>query len=182
MDAEFIAFIGFVIDAEGRTWENDPDDHGNRGDGSPGNIGTKFGIDAESHPGIDIVNLTEDQARQIYWTEWQAEKVECIPHPADLVYYDDCVNAGETDATRILQLSLNSSMGTDLITDGKLGPLTLACAQKADGKRTAMHMLELRDEHYQWIAEHNATEAKYLHGWLNRVADLQNWILGKSIA
>ena len=33
---------------------------------------TKYGIDARSHPGVDIENLTEQQALNIYWEEWKS--------------------------------------------------------------------------------------------------------------
>jgi lysozyme family protein len=179
VDSEFLTFIGFVIDHEGRSFENDPNDHGNTGDGkTPGNYGTKFGIDAESHPGVNIVNLTEDQAIAIYWSEWQAERVDAISHPADLVYFDDSVNAGNGDATRILQKALNELAPAALAVDGVLGPLTLAAAARSDGPKLAMGMLSLRDEHYQLIAQDDPREAVYLQGWLNRVSDLQRWISG----
>jgi lysozyme family protein len=192
MDAEFNDFIGFVIDHEGREWENDPNDRGNIGDGvTPGNVGTKFGIDAASHPGVDILNLTEPVARQLYWEEWTRDRVEQIPHPADLVYFDDSVNAGEEDATRILQASLNELLGPALIVsiigctlavDGKLGPLTLQVAARARGTALAVRMLGKRDAHYQAIAQTNPREAEYLNGWLNRVADLQHWITNLPVA
>ncbi len=183
MDPAFNDFIGFVIDHEGRAWENDPDDHGNTGDGkTPGNVGTKFGIDAASHPGVDVLNLTEAGARQIYWEQWIRDRVEQVPSPADLVYFDDSVNAGETDAARILQASLNELLGADLAADGVLGPLTLACAAKARGSALAMRMLGKRDAHYELIAERNPREAQYLNGWLNRVADLQRWIVAMPVA
>jgi lysozyme family protein len=175
---DFLKFIGFVMDHEGRYFENDPNDHGCTGDGkTPGNYGTHFGIDAESHPGVDILNLTEAQAQAIYWVEWLAERVEAIPEPAGFVYYDDCVNAGRGDATRILQEALNQD-GAGLGVDGQLGTKTLAAVAKANAEMLALRMIELRDKHYELIAERNPQEARYLAGWLNRVGDLRRSISG----
>jgi lysozyme family protein len=180
MSPDFLKFIPFVLDHEGRYFENEPHDHGNMGDGkTPGNYGTHFGIDAASHPGVDIVNLTEDQATAIYWNEYLAERVEDIPEPACFVYYDDCVNAGRPDATRILQEALNQD-GASLAIDGELGPATLAAAAKSKPYIIALRMLDLRDKHYDLIAERNPTEARYLKGWLSRVSDLRQSISGYS--
>jgi type VI secretion system secreted protein VgrG len=179
--ADFLKFIGFVLDHEGRYFENDPNDTGDKGDGkTPGNYGTHFGVDAASHPGIDILHLTEQQAIAIYWQEWLDEKVDAIPMPARFVYYDDCVNAGRPDATRILQEALVQG-GAVLTVDAVLGPVTLVAVAKARADELALRMLELRDKHYELIAERNPSDARYLTGWLNRVGDLRRSISGFAI-
>ena len=63
-DERFEAMIDFVLqwevvkDRQGNVIaEDDPDD--------PGGL-TKYGIDQRSHPNVDIRNLTEEEAKDIY--------------------------------------------------------------------------------------------------------------------
>ena len=60
---KFDQCIAFVFDREGRVYENNPDDPGGE---------TKYGICKKSFPSLDIKNLTEDQAKDIYYKNyWQ---------------------------------------------------------------------------------------------------------------
>ena len=43
---------------------------------------TKYGIDASSHPGVDIRNLSRSGAIAIYWLEWSKYKIESLPDGA----------------------------------------------------------------------------------------------------
>src|SRR6266700_2325053 len=59
---EFIIAVKVVLVDEGG-YSNDPDDPGGE---------TNYGIDKRSHPDVDIKNLTEAQAIDIYYTDyWQ---------------------------------------------------------------------------------------------------------------
>lgn len=75
----------FILEWEGRTFENDPDDPGGA---------TKFGIDQRSHPKEDIRNLTESRAMEIYWSEWQSDGCEPMPSPYAEVFFNCAVNMG----------------------------------------------------------------------------------------
>lgn len=64
-------------------------------------VGTKYGIAAASHPGVDIVNLTKDQAIEIYWREYVlARHFERLPLPLLLLAFDGGVNCGPVRAGR----------------------------------------------------------------------------------
>src|SRR6266436_4597543 len=68
----FTDFMPWILDWEGRIFENDPDDPGGA---------TKFGIDQRSHPNVDIRNLTESQALDIYWSEWIRDGCDKLSSP-----------------------------------------------------------------------------------------------------
>lgn len=85
MTPRFLAFMPFIFEWEGETYENDPDDPGGE---------TKFGIDKRSHPNVDIKNLTKEQATAIYWTEWLADGCEPMPSPYAEVFFNCAVNMG----------------------------------------------------------------------------------------
>ena len=103
-----------VIGEEGG-YVNDPRDPGGE---------TKFGIAKRSHPDIDIANLTLDQARTIYLTDyWQPIRGDDLPAALAVLLFDAAVNQGPKTAVQLLQ----RAVGT--IADGVVGPATLAAAQ-----------------------------------------------------
>lgn len=57
--------------------------------------GTKYGIAANSHPHLDIANLTMEQADAIFKTEyWDTIGGDAMPMGVDLVSFDVSVNSG----------------------------------------------------------------------------------------
>src|SRR3954467_11859594 len=87
---------------------------------------TKYGIDASSHPGVDIRNLTRDGAIAIYAREWQKYGIEALPEKIAVAQFDVRVNGGH--ATTWLQIALNKVAGARLVVDGNMGPATIAAA------------------------------------------------------
>jgi lysozyme family protein len=136
--------------------ENDPDD--------PGGL-TKFGIDQRSHPNVNIRSLTEQTAAGIYHRDyWLPARAHELPIPVGEVAFDIAVNNGKSRAVRWLQEILGVK------TDGFIGPVTLAAAQKADAQALASKLIARRASFYRSIAK--ANKAKFLKGWLNRNNDL----------
>lgn len=130
MTDRFNNFIPYLWQVEGTVFENDPDDPGGA---------TKYGIDQASHPNVNIRNLTDQQARQIYWSEWQARGIEKMPPKVGEVYFDIVVNNGRGRADQIF-------------------------AQSHD----PVGMIEARDAFYRRLAERRPASRKYLKGWLHR--------------
>lgn len=83
--AVFEAFMPFIFEWEGETFENDPADPGGA---------TKFGIDQRSHPEVNIKSLTKEQAKAIYWQEWVADGCEKLASPYAEVFFNCSVNMG----------------------------------------------------------------------------------------
>ena len=127
--------IPWLFDHEGREYENDKDDPGGA---------TKFGIDQRSHPNVDIKNLTEDKATEIYWNEWLKDGCDHLPSPLDWLYFDAAVNCGIGRA----QSFLNAS------------------------GRDPKKYQDARRGFYNRLAEQKPTLKKFLKGWLARVDDL----------
>lgn len=137
MTSRFLNMIPFLWEWEGTRFENDPDDPGGA---------TKFGIDQRSHPNVDIRNLTEDEAKEIYWNEyWQRYGCERYAFPMGEVVFNCCVNAGFGRVQKIL----------------------------AAGGRTAGAFLKQQDAFYRRLAKARPRSAKFLQGWLNRTASLR---------
>lgn len=140
--AKFLPFIyewECVKDRKGRVIaEHDPDD--------PGGL-TKYGIDQASHRSVDVANLTEPQARDIYLREWQASGADAMPAGLGECYFNACVNCGSGRANKLLQ---NVS--------------------------TSTAFLDAQEGFYRRLAASRPTLAKYLKGWLNRTRALRKFI------
>lgn len=128
-------FWPFLMEWEGRAFEDDRDDPGGA---------TKFGIDQRSHPGVNIRQLTEEQAFEIYSKEWDAAGCNDMPSPKAEVFFDTAVNMG------------------------------LGMAREFNNPdATAYAMLQQRDGFYRSLAKRRPVMQKFLRGWLNRTADLR---------
>ncbi len=144
----------------------------------PGDRGglTKFGIDQRSHPGVNIRALDFNGAREIYRMDyWGRCRCDELPAGYDIAVFDTAVNCGCGTAALLLQRALNRA-GAALKEDGFIGPRTLRIAEES-GARGMEWFIELREERYRAIADNNASQHKFLNGWLDRVKDLQGEIV-----
>lgn len=95
MNARFELCVQFIFDREGRVLENNPAD--------PGGL-TKFGVSRKSYPNLDIANLTEQQAKEIYYRDyWTPLACDDFEDPRlALAVFDTGVNQGVGTAKAIL--------------------------------------------------------------------------------
>ena len=118
----FARCFAFTLGAEGG-YTKDSADPGNWTGGEVGHgelRGTKFGISAAAYPQLDIVNLTEQSARDIYYRDyWLPMQGDALPPALALVTFDAAVNAGPRRAVTWLQ------QAAGVPADGVLGPATL---------------------------------------------------------
>jgi lysozyme family protein len=161
----------FLFPHEGEYFENDPNDDGDKGDGvTPGNIGTHYGVDARSHPGVDIENLTAAQALLIYQSEFNTSLSSALPWPLAPAFYDIHVNNGEIEAIKILQRAIGVTQ------DGLAGPVTMGLIAHANPAAIGIQLPSVRDQFYRDLAQEVPKDRRYLGGWLQRDADLISWI------
>ncbi|WP_428247203.1 glycoside hydrolase family 108 protein [Ferrovibrio sp.] len=146
------------------------DDRRDRGNWTGGEIGhgelrgTKFGISAAAYPVLDIVNLTVDQAREIYRADyWAKIHGADLPPAVALVTFDAAVNAGPGAAARWLQQSIGAKP------DGVVGPVTLQAVRRyCDANTVRSLVIDLLARR----AEHNRTAPTvHIHGlgWSRRL-------------
>ena len=161
MNDRFNWIIKFVLDAEGG-YDNDPDDPGGE---------TKYGIDKRSHPDVNIKELTIEEAKDIYFTEyWTKFKCEQFTEPVGEVYFDCCVNTGAKQSNKFVQ----RAVGTEA--DGIIGPKTLAAVKTKDPNVLANAIIGQRQKFYEDLAYNKASLKKFLKGWTNRNNNLRNYI------
>lgn len=138
---------------------------------------TKFGIDAASHPHVDIENLTQEQAVDIYLSEYNqvgwviqnsfGSALQDFPYPANLIFFDCRENCGLSIAWKCVQ----NALGLDA--DGIPGPNTKAAVVKAPPLTFAMACIDERIGYHKRVAAAHPQLAKFLDGWLNRCNDLK---------
>lgn len=161
--SDFDTVFDRVIGHEGG-FQADPRDRGNWTGGEVGEgrlVGTKFGLAAMTYPDTDIKNMTEAQARAIYYRDWWV-RLGMGTWPKALAYqlFDAAVNHGSGRANQFLQRAAGV---TD---DGAIGPVT----------RKAVAAMDLNDMLFLFLAErleyftNVKTWDSYSKGWARRVA------------
>lgn len=172
--------IDAVIDREGG-YVNHPADRGGP---------TRYGITAavaraDGYAG-DVRGLPRARAvsiyRRRYWLGPGLDRVADLAPALAAELFDTGVNMGPPVAIGFLQRALNAlNRGArdypDIVTDGTIGPATLAAlAAFLDGRGPAGETVLLRavealqGERYLRLAEHRPANEAFLYGWLaNRI-------------
>jgi lysozyme family protein len=155
-DPTFEAAVAVVLAHEGG-YVNDPSDHGGE---------TKNGISRRAYPNLDIANLTVEQAKAIYATDfWLRYRINQLPDAVAPKVLDMAVLCGPATAIRILQRALAAS-GCDI--DGSIGPQTVAACRDAQNEALLLAYRRLLAAHFEQIAGADASQQRFLRGWVTR--------------
>jgi lysozyme family protein len=154
MLTRFDDIIKVVLKHEGG-YVNDPVDPGGE---------TNFGIAKRSHPDVDIKNLTEEGAKEIYYQDyWMKNRVPQVPDELKHIYFDMCVNQGRGRAVKILQQAANAK-GANLKVDGGLGPKTISALNGVELDRVRAY----RIKYYADLVTRKPDLEKFYFGWFRR--------------
>jgi len=154
-----------------RRWEGGLVDHPS----DPGGI-TKWGISLRFLRAIkidingdgvidgkDIRSLTEEQVEKLYYDHfWSKCYCDLLPAGVNLAMFDCGVNQGPGRAKRFLQKALKVKV------DGKVGPITLAAADKADPGDLLSEFMVRRAVHYSGLTN----VIVFGLGWFRRIFDV----------
>jgi len=156
----FLKCIHVVLKHEGGFQAN-PSDWGNYAHGKL--IGTKFGIAARYFPDEDIVNLTVERAKEIYYKHyWLPMNLEGITDELSVLHiFDHGVNAGRKRSILMAQELVRVK------TDGICGSETKKAINSYWGFRD--DFITSRIEYYEKISKVR-NNIVFLQGWKNRVA------------
>ena len=150
----FDDIIKVVLKHEGG-YVNDPVDPGGE---------TNFGIAKRSHPDVDIKNLTEEGAKEIYYQYyWMKNRVPQLPDELKHIYFDMCINQGRGRAVKILQQAANAK-GANLKVDGGLGPKTIGALNGVELDRVRAY----RIKYYADLVTRKPDLEKFYFGWFRR--------------
>lgn len=150
------AIVKTLIHEGGAKVTDDPDDRGGL---------TKFGISQRAYPNVDIRNLTEQQAREIYkrdfWDKINADDIQSQEVAENL--FDTAVNMGPRTASRLAQLALDIEPA-----DGIIGPKSIAELNKKSAETFIAEFTIAKIARYAHICNRDKSQRKYLLGWVNR--------------
>ncbi len=154
--------LAFSLAREGG-YVNDPNDPGGE---------TKFGISKRAHSDVDIANLTEEQASQIYWDDYWEGTAGALSNGSQMdalqaALFDFAIHSGSDRAIEELQKIVGTTV------DGRIGPLTRVAAQRKAFELLALDLCDQRREFLHGVARRNAAMKKYTKGWIRRVSLLE---------
>lgn len=115
--------------------------------------------------------LVSDFYKKNFWDVLQCDNLSKF---VAMNLCDFAINSGVNTAAKSFQQIINSLLpvGTiTLVADGKIGPLTIAAANKLNQQKLNNALLEYRKKFYQNIVDNNPTQKQFLKGWLNRLTD-----------
>jgi len=149
-------FIRKILVLEGGSKiTNDPSDSGGQ---------TKYGISKKAFPNVNVINLTEQQAIDIYKNNfYNVCMIDSINDELLALHvFDFAVNAGIGRSVKTLQKIVGSAQ------DGVIGAKTLSMVNSGN---FSTEFIQARINFYKSIGV--GKNAKFLKGWLNRVSNLK---------
>ena len=154
-----LLIIEKVLEHEGG-YVNDPNDRGGE---------TNFGITKKFYPDVDIKNLTKEQAKHIYHTDyWRRGKCDEIPSKLRHIYFDMLVNFGKRGAVKVLQRAANAKNKNKIDVDGGLGPATLKAIQNLELERVRAYRV-LR---FANLVIKKPEQERFWFGWYRRATEV----------
>jgi len=125
---------------------------------------TKYGISQKAFPDLDIKNLTEGKAAEIYKREyWDKIKGDLILSERVAYCIFDCaVNMGVSTAVKFAQEIANCKI------DGVVGSMTLAYLNSKEPEKFLPKFLEMRLEKYKLYVKRDPAQSKFINGWTAR--------------
>lgn len=123
---------------------------------------TKFGISQKAFPNLKIIEITKEQAKDIYHKHyWETCCCDDLPPSFDIAVFDSAVNQGVKKAIFTLQRALN------ITADGIVGEKTIS-ACKAAGEAELRKFLLHRLFAYSQLDDYK----HFKNGWFNRLITL----------
>ena len=169
MPDNFSRCVAFTLSQEGG-FTNNAADPGNWTGGLVGSgvlRGTNFGISAAAYPSLNIADLTQAEAEEIYRRDyWSPMNADALAFPLALVAFDAAVNAGVRRSIIWLQ------QAACVQPDGVLGIETQASLAKIDPIQLACEALARRLE----FLSHLPIWSDFGLGWTRRVLRLAGMI------
>lgn len=87
----------------------------------------------------DLRNITDQQVATVYYRHyWAAVNAQALPSGIDYAVFDFAVNSGPARAAQYLQAVLGVTQ------DGRVGPITIAAAEKADHRAVINRLCDNR--------------------------------------
>ena len=105
---------------------------------------------------------TRLEQSDIYEGIWKDCKASELPKGLSMMHFDFAVNAGNNQAAKVLQRSVN------VADDGIIGPVTMKAVQGSNIEETILRYAAERRKFYNALVAKRPKDAKFLNGWLAR--------------
>ena len=110
------------------------------------------------------LQMTPDERCELYYEGyWIPMGGDAVHGGLALFAFDSAVHCGVTRTPRWLQNAIGA------FADGLLGPQTMRLIRFCDRPATLKSMVGQRLQHYQEIVRKDATQKKWINGWINRL-------------
>jgi lysozyme family protein len=130
---------------------------------------TKFGISKRSYPRLNIKDLTEYQAVEIYRRDfWKPYHDEINSFQIASRLFDLSVNMGHKNPNKLLQRAVND-IGGDIVDDGVIGPNTISAINNSDENQLYSAFYARAKNRYERLSKRNG--GRFLKGWMRRLND-----------
>lgn len=117
-----------------------------------------------------VRNITKGEARELYEEMyWNAAYCDKLPWPINYVTFDAAVNSGPARGVKWTQAGLG------VVADGKVGPNTIAVANRVVEEGDGAKLLRILDNRVEFLArlvQRNPSQAAFLLGWWRRTQDV----------
>lgn len=148
-------------------YTNDPTDRGGE---------TKFGVAKSANPELNIASLTFEKAKAVYFRNyWISAKCDKLPGRLAALQFDGATNLGPKMASKLIQRAIG------VLDDGAIGPMTLNAIAMFDEIKLCNLVCNRRNDYYNSIVANDQSQAKYINGWLRRVAEMRAFVTDQTI-
>lgn len=132
---------------------------------------TKFGIAKNANPDLDIKALTLNQAMEVYYNRyWTPLCCDSFEENVAINVFDAGVNHGTGAAAKMLQRAVSATP------DGQIGKVTINATKSFKSQEICDKILKSREDLFNSIVSRKPEQAKFLKGWLNRIASIKSYI------
>lgn len=143
-------------------YANDPLDHGGE---------TKYGIAKKPNPQLDITHMDWEGAKAVYFSNyWLNSKCDKMNGRLAALQFDGAIQHGPGTASKFIQRAI----GVD--DDGSIGSVTLAALATKDPIAICNLVCNQREKFYINIVANDATQDRFLKGWLRRVSEMRLFV------
>lgn len=169
--------LPFILKLEGGYSNNPNDSGGATNKGITQDVYNNY-LSSIHLPDADVRSITMDEVSEIYkqnyWIDGHCDK---LPVGVAMIHFDFCVNAGISQAAKILQrvLMINDAAVKD---DGIIGPITIKAAFDMDQIKLIKSYSDARSAFYHMLVLRKPKNSEFLKSWLNRT----NYIEAKALA
>ena len=158
--------LEYLLEEEGG-WSNHPSDRGGATMyGVTQAVYDDYRVRLKKQTKQSVKKITKEEARQLYDVlYWRAAGCDRLPWPISYLVFDAAVNSGVSRGVRWMQSGLKIKQ------DGRVGPQTIAAAQKAVDEGDSQAILAVVDARVEFLArlvQRSASQVEFLLGWWRR--------------